>query len=194
MRSSSLPISRRPLDLASSGDVINFYSDPQHRRRGLTALNLPKSPAGLVLAAARTDIGYFSQELRLAGVSIFDVNLVEVTPDWHRCIAHMLDACLHTQQSHRSVQLLADFAGNVHAGAIPQLESLLRSATREWNLRCVTQYDARQSSEAIDVDALSRFGLVLFGDYYHRGILPSRFNSKRADVRDEETARFSTGD
>jgi hypothetical protein len=182
------------LDLANSGDLINFYSDPQHRRRGLTALNLPKSSGGLVLATARTDVGYFSQELGLAGVSILDVNLVEVTPDWHRCIAHMLDACLHTQHSHRSVQLLADFAGHVHAGAIVQLESLLRSATREWKVRCVTQYDARQFSEAIDVDALGRFGPVLFGDYYHSGFQRSYGDSKRDEVRDEETVRFSTGD
>jgi hypothetical protein len=106
----------------------------------------------------------------------------------------MLDACLHTQQSHRSVQLLADFAGQVHAGAVPQLESLLRSATREWNVRCVTQYDARQFSEAIDVDALGRFGLVLFGNYYHNGRLPRRDDANRDEVCSEETARFSTRD
>src|ERR1051326_8414536 len=182
MRSSTLPISRRPLNLADSGALINFYSDAAHRRRGIDALKLQKSSTGLVLATARTDVGYFSQELQLAGASILDVNLVEVTPDWHRCIAHMLDACLHTQQSHRSVQLLADFGGQVHAGAILQLESLLRSATREWKVRCVTQYDARQFSEAIDVDALSRFGLVLLGDYYRSGILPNYQDSKGSDV------------
>lgn len=194
MRPSTLPISRRPLDLANYGDLLNFYAEPAHRRRGIAALNLPKSSAGLVLATPRTDVGYFSQELRLAGVSILDINLVEVTPDWHRCIAHMLDACLHTQQSHRSVQLLADFAGQVHAGAIPQLESLLRSATREWNVRCVTQYDARQFSEAIDVDALGRFGLVLFGNYYHSGRLRRPGDANRDEVHSEETARFSAGD
>ena len=191
MRLSSLPISRRSLDLAGSGDLINFYSARRHRQRGLDALNLPNPSDRLILAAPRADVGYFSQELRQAGASILDVNLVEVTPDWHRCIAHMLDACLHAQQTHRSVHLLADFAGEVRAAAILQLESLLRSATREWKVRCITQYDARQFSDAIDVEALSRFGVVLFGDYYQRGGETRR--SDRNDVG-EETMDVATGD
>lgn len=188
------PISRRPLDLANSGDLINFYSHPGQRHRGLAALDPLKSRAALILAAPRSDIGYFSEELRLAGLSMVDVGLVEVTPDWHRCLARMLDACLHSQQWHRAVHLLADFAGQVHAGAIFQLESLLRSATREWNVRCVTQHDARQFSEAIDVESLRRFGTVLFGHYYRAGIPPARQSSARDDVRDEQTADASTGD
>lgn len=192
MRLSSLPISRRSLDPAGSGDLINFYTEPSHRRRGIAALDLPNPSAGLVLAAPRADLGCFSQELRQAGVSILDVNLVEVTPDWHRCIARMLDACLHGQQTHRSVCLLADFAGQVHAGAILQLESLLRSATREWKVRCITQYDARQISDAIDVEALGRFGMVLFGDYYQKPSSTAR--RETCEKRSEETSSLSSGD
>lgn len=187
MRLSTPPNSRRPLDRAGSGNLIHFYSNPWQRRRGITALNLPKSRAGLVLAAPRSDIGSFSEQLRLAGVSVLDVNVVEVTPDWHRCIARILDACLHTQQTRLAVHLLADFGDKVHVGAIFQLESLLRSATREWKVRCITQYDARQFSEAIDVEPLSRFGTVLFGHYYRNASRPGRQDSARQDVR-EETA------
>jgi hypothetical protein len=191
MRSSTLPVYRRSPDLAPSGDLINFYSDPHQRHRGIAALNLPSAHHGLVVAAPRTDIGYLSEELRQAGVSIFNVDLVEVTPDWHRCIAHMLDACLHAQQKHAGIQLFADFAGHVHAPAIFQLESLLRSATREWKVRCVTQYDARRFSDAIDVDALSQFGVVLVGDYYQRG---NSFRGRRdfARISEDETVDLST--
>jgi hypothetical protein len=189
MRSNSQPIPKRPFDLAGSTDVINFYSAPAQRRRAIAALGLPHSRAGLVLAAPRSDISFFSEELRLAGVPIIDVNLVEVTPDWHRAVGLILDACLHAQQRHRTVHLLADFGGNVHYGAIFQLESLLRSATREWNVRCITQYDARQFSEAIDVEALSRLATVLFGDYYRKQVQPRRDSSH--DQHDSETANIS---
>jgi hypothetical protein len=191
MRSNEQPINRRPLDLADSRDLINFYSNPQQRRRGIAALNIPMTPAGLVLAAPRADLGFFSQELRDGGVSVLDLNVVEITPDWHRCIARMLDACLHAQQRHAAVRLLADFGGDVHYGAIFQLESLLRSASREWKLRCFTQYDARAFSEAIDVDALSRFGTVLFGDYYRNQDGPAR---ERRENNADETVSLSSGD
>ena len=190
MRTNSPTSSHRSLDLVHAGDVINFYSDTAQRRRGLTALDLPHSACGLVLAAARSDIGFFSNELRDAGVSILNINLVEMTPDWRRGISHLLDACLHTQQTHRCVHLLADFGGQVHCGQIFELESLLRSATSEWKMRCVTQYDARQFSDAIDVDALSRFGVVLFGHYYQDGALPGRRQHHETAVS-EETADIS---
>ena len=191
MRCSSQLI-KRVLDLADSRDLINFYSDPSQRRRGVTALDLCKVPTGLVLAAPRPDIGFFSGELRCAGVPIAGIHFVEVTPDWHRVITQVLDACLHLQQKYRAARLLADFGGEVHYGAIYQLESLLRSATREWGVRCTTQYDARKFSEAIDVDALSRLGTVLFGHYYRIADEPRR--DSRREKSADETVNLSHGD
>ena len=191
MRTSSDP---QHLDLASAGDLIHFYSNPLERRRGIGALGAAKSEAGVVLAVPRADIPFFSQGLRESGLAIMRVNLVEVTPDWRRGISHLLDACLHSQQAHLGVTLLADFGGEVHYGQIFELESLLRSATQEWNLRCITQYDASRFSEPIDVDALSRFGVVLFGSYYQGRALP-RGRDRSSDVaREEENADASTGD
>lgn len=192
MRSTTQPITRRPLDLGDSRDLINFYSDPSQRLRGITALDPSISPAGLVLAAPRHDMEMFSNELRSSSAPITGITLVEVTPDWHRAIAQILDACLHSQQRHHYARLLADFGGEVHYGAIFQLESLLRSATREWNVRCITQYDARRFSEAIDVDALSRFGTVLFGDYYRSADEPRRDSRNQRSA--EETVNLSHGD
>ena len=192
MRSNSLPITRRPLELAGSRDLINFYSDVSQRHRGITALDLSKSLAGLVLAAPRHDIEFFSDELRAAAVPRTAISIVEVTADWHRAIARILDACLHSQHRHRGTHLLADFGGEVHYGAIYQLESLLRSATREWNVRCITQYDARSFSEAIDVEALRRFGTVLFGHYYRSAEQPRR--DSRPEKNADETVNLSHGD
>ena len=181
------------LDLAHAGDVINFYSGPGERQRGIAALGPPKPEAGVVLSVPRTDIPFFSQGLRDSGLAIVNVTLVEITPDWRRGISHLLDACLHSQQTHRNVVLLADFGGEVHYGQIFELESLLRSATREWGVRCISQYDARRFSEPIDVDALSRFGVVLFGSYYQDGTLARRNQRSHDEVREEETAD-ATGD
>jgi len=192
MRTSSNP--QHPLDLAHAGDLLNFYSDPAQRHRGIAALGEPKSETGVVLAVPRADIPYFSQGLRESGLAIMRVNLVEITPDWRRGISHLLDACLHSQQGHRNVVLLADFGGEVHFGQIFELESLLRSATREWGLRCITQYDASRFSEPIDVDALARFGVVLFGSYYQDGT-PARRNQRSQDASlEEETADATSGD
>lgn len=191
MRTSSNP---HHFDLAGAGDLMNFYSGPGERRRGIAALGTPKGEAGVVVAAPRADIPFFSQELRDSGISIMSVNLVEITADWRRCISHLLDACLHSQQSHRCVALLADFGGEVHYGQIFELESLLRSATREWRLRCITQYDASRFSEPIDLDSLSRFGVVLFGSYYQGSALPRHSDRSGESAEEGETADASTGD
>ncbi len=180
------------IDLVHTGDLIHFYSDGAERRRGLAALGAPCTEAGVVLAALRADIPFFSQHLRDSGFTIMNVNLVEVTADWRRGISHLLDACLHSQQAHRRVTLLADFGGEVHFGQVFELESLLRSATREWSLHCITQYDASRSSEPIDVDALSRFGVVLFGSYYQNA-LPRRNDRSRESAQEQETVDV-TGD
>ncbi len=189
MRTSSNP---QQVDFAEIGNLINFYSDPAERHRGIAALGQPRAENGVVLAAPRADIPFLSQELRGAGLAIMNVNLVEITADWRRGISHLLDACLHAQQEHRYVTLLADFGGEVHFGQVFELESLLRSATREWSLRCITQYDAGRFSEPIDVDALSRFGVVLFGSYY-QGALPRRQDRARESAQEQETVD-ATGD
>ena len=182
-----------PLDLSHAGDLVNFYSDPAQRHRGISALGIPKAGSGVVVAAPRADIPFFSQGLRDSGFPIMSVNLVEIGADWRRDISRLLDACLHSQQRHRSVVLLADFGGEVHYGQIYELESLLRSATREWDVRCITQYDAARFSEPIDVEALSRFGVVLFGSYYQDGTLARRSQRSQDASREQETAD-ATGD
>jgi hypothetical protein len=181
-----------PINLAEAGELINFYSEPGERRRGVAALG--PAEAGIVLAVPRADIPLFSKELQESGRAVMSVSLVEITSDWRRSMSHVLDACLHSQQTHRSVTLLTDFAGEVHYGQIFELESLLRSATREWAVRCITQYDASRFTEPIDVDALSRFGAVLFGNYYQGIALARRNHRSLVSSPEKETADASSGD
>ncbi len=183
MKSHSSLLSSKALDLGRTDQVINFYYSDEERRRTLLALAPLPPGEGLVLATPRQELGFFSEPMRKRGIPIVDINLVEITTDWRRAISNMLDAMLHSLQSHRSVRLLADFDGSVHLPAIYELEALLRAASRDWRVPCVTQYDARIFTEAIDVPTLRRHAVVLIGSFYDRTVETSR-NSSTEEAED----------
>jgi hypothetical protein len=163
MEPDAIRVSRRREMRFPGRRLLNFYFSDTQRLRFLAA---PRNGA-LVIAAPAPDMDFFFAALRPLGADPQHLFFTAVTRDWHRSLAAIFDAVLHVQRQHTSVRVLADFAGEVHQAAVFELESLLGSGLREWNVACATQYAARGLG-AIDAVRLARFGTVLVGDYYHR--------------------------
>ncbi len=144
---------------------ISFYFSPVERARFLPLLAPEVAPTGLVLACTRQDVGYFSAALdpRPSGAAL---TRVEITADWHRSAAAILEAVYREIRTTGCVHLLADFEAKVPQHAIHELESILVSGTRGLDLVSVTQYDGRALTSGVPVDRFRALGQVVFGPFY----------------------------
>jgi hypothetical protein len=168
---------------------ISFYFSHAERSRFLSLLTPAGSPTGLVLACTRDDLSYYSAALatRPSGAAL---TRVEITADWHRSAAAILEAAYRELRLHGSVRLLADFTAKVPQHAIHELESILVSGTRNLDIVSVTQYDGRTLTSGIHVDRFRALGQVVFGPFYtgplsaHSGVRSPALADSSKDVAD----------
>ena len=179
--------------IAACRRTISFYFSPAERARFLPTLVASDPPVALLLACTREDLAYYSAALA-ARPSSAALTRVEITADWHRSAAVILEAVYRELRASGRVRLLADFAAKVPQHAIHELESILVSGTRNLDLVSVTQYDGRALTSGIPVDRFGVLGQVVFGPFYSapstalRGVRSPALADSSKDVADSSAA------
>lgn len=148
--------------------TIHFYFGDEQRRRFLSLLT-GENPrhSGLVLACKHDEASAFAEHFsRRHSVRGPTLTRVEITHDWHRNAARTVEATHHAVRDYGSARVLADFGAAVPQSAIHELESLLTTGLSGLDVSSVSQYDGTAMNHAIPIDALARFGQVVFSDFY----------------------------